>query len=95
MTPQFIDALDEARKKEHVDRSTFIRAAIAEDLRRRGCFVDEEGIHAPDRTRKPVHYVTSPDQTLALNESSSKADLIDRAEENHSKGKAKAKPSKS
>ncbi len=46
----FLDALDRARG--HLDRSTFIRDAIAAALTRRGVAFDERHIYAPSRAGK-------------------------------------------
>jgi len=51
MDEAFLAALDAARKLDHLDRSTFIRRAIAEALERRGIPCDPKHIYPADRNQ--------------------------------------------
>lgn len=70
----FLRALDEARAREHADRSTFVRRAIAAELRRQGIPFDEDAVYAPDRAgkRRRLHRAALPPvhapEGMALNE---------------------------
>jgi len=52
LDPSFQEALDAARKSKHMDRSTFIRWAIAEEMKKLGIEYDEQHVYPPDRAGK-------------------------------------------
>jgi len=70
---EYLDAVDKARKIKGLDRSSFIREAIADKLKYLQVPYKEEHVHAPDRTRprppgKPVRYKISSKRPSAAAE---------------------------
>lgn len=50
---EWIAAMDACREMTHMDRSTFIRKALAAELEKGGKIVDKSKIYPPDRTGTP------------------------------------------